>query len=109
MTKELDALVERTLQVYEANLGKRHGKATQRAGRTRPMFNRYGTVDALTRLVMRSKPSGGLLSMAEAGRLDICFEQRVIDHASLFPPEAVLSAKANLTTVKMRVSPAKDA
>jgi hypothetical protein len=94
------SIVERTLQVHEANLGRRHGKPTQRAGRTRPMFKRHGTVGALTRLVMRSKPSSGLLSMAEAGRLDICFEQLVIDHSDLFLPQAVAMARANLAKVK---------
>jgi hypothetical protein len=56
MINTLDVLVERSLQVHEVNLGKRHGKATQRAGRTRPMFKRYGTVGALTRLKCVASP-----------------------------------------------------
>jgi hypothetical protein len=52
---------------------------------------------------MRRKPSSGLRSMAEAGRLDICFEQLVIGHPDLFTPEAVAMAKANLAAVKKMV------
>ena len=82
--------VERTLHVYERLIA-------GTAGRTRPMLERYGPVDALRRLVESGELQSGFKALRDEGMLHESFEQLVVNYGTgLFERRTVDAAQWRL-------------
>ena len=84
--EDLSAEVERTLVVYDTLI-----EGT--AGRTRPMLDRHGPVEALRRLAETGGLRRGFKALQDAGLLGESFEQLVVKHAELFAADTVAAAQ----------------
>lgn len=74
--------IERVIAVYEELLG-------VSAVRTRQMIERYGAIDALSKLVVTPKLQSGFKVLRDRDRLDLTFETVIVRHADLFRKDVV--------------------
>ena len=88
-TPELIAAVYRALETYEKLVG-------EHASRTRPMLDRYGHVQALSRIVQSPDLQSGFKTLRDSGQLAITFEAVVVDFADEFDPQIVSAAQWRL-------------
>ena len=83
------------LQAYEDFRAVQTG-VRRPATRLRQMFDRYGAVEAVERLVGRGLGSDGFSPVMEASRPDLTFEAIVLEHPDAFRPETVDRARWRL-------------
>lgn len=81
--------VENTIAIYEETIG-------HAAARTRPMVERYGAVEALSRLMVSADLQKGFKALRDSNRLDRSFEALVVRFESLFKPSVVDAARWRL-------------
>lgn len=86
---QLIAAVNQAIEAYEEIVG-------EYASRTRQMLDRYGYVDALSRIVQSPDLQSGFRALRDQDRLDISFEAAVVDHADEFRPDVVAAARWRL-------------
>ena len=80
---------------YEWTLFKKHGKR-QRASRTWQTIEEHGIVEAVERVVKRTKESAGYRSLLAEGMQDMAFEAVVLRHPELFSEEATAMSRSRL-------------
>ena len=66
------------------------------ASRTRQMIERYGPIDALSRLAISAELQSGFKVLRDCNRLDMAFESLIVRHAQLFRGDVVEAAKWRL-------------
>jgi hypothetical protein len=91
----VDRAFWRTVGAYEAFRSEDAGK-TVRATRTRQKARRATPREIIAELMLRRQPSDGFAFLRSRGRLDLPFENKVLDHASEFAPEVVAAAETRL-------------
>lgn len=67
------------------------------AARTRQMIQRYGPIEALSKLVESSELQKGFRILRDNNRLDSTFEALIVRHANLFHENVVEAAQWRLT------------
>ena len=77
------------VELYEKMIG-------HAAGRTRPMIERYGAVEALSRLMVSADLQKGFKVLRDSNQLDISFEAIVVRFKNLFRLEVVNAAQWRL-------------
>ena len=83
------AEVEQVIRLYERAIG-------HAATRTWPMIERYGEIEALSRLMVSADLQQGFKVLRDRGQLDKTFEALVVRFQHLFKPEAVQAAQWRL-------------
>jgi hypothetical protein len=81
--------VERTVELYEKTIG-------HAAVRTRQMIERYGQVEALSRLMVSADLQQGFKVLRDSNQLDKSFEALVVRFQHLFRTDAVTAAQWRL-------------
>ena len=81
--------IERVIVVYEEQIG-------FSAARTRQMIERYGAIEALSKLAVSAKLQSGFKALRDRHQLDETFEAVIVRHADLFRKEVVTAAKWRL-------------
>lgn len=81
--------VDQALHAYEKIVG-------EYASRTRQMLERYGYVEALTRIVQSADLQTGFRALRDSGRLADSFEAVVVNFAAEFDRQAVAAARWRL-------------
>lgn len=81
--------VERASKLYEREIG-------HAATRTRLMIERYGEIEALSRLMVSADLQQGFKVLRDRDQLDKAFEAVVIRFQHLFDPDAVQAAQWRL-------------
>ena len=89
MTENFEHEVEEATRLYESTI--QHA-----ATRTRDMIERYGTVGALSRLMISADLQTGFKVLRDAGQLDRTFEALVVRYRDRFGPDAVEAAQWRL-------------
>ena len=85
LTKE----IREVLEVYERAIG-------HSATRTWPMLEKYGEIEALSRLVVSADLQPGFKALRDKDLLDKTFEAVVVRFQHLFKPEVVQAAEWRL-------------
>lgn len=80
---------DRAVKLYEQLIG-------QAATRTWPMFENYGYIGALSRLVVSADLQKGFKALRDGKRLDESFEAIVIRYKEFFSPDAIQAAQWRL-------------
>lgn len=88
-TPELIAAVERAIETYEEVIG-------EYASRTRPMLDRYGYVETLSRIVQSPDLQSGFRALRDSDQLNVTFEAVVVDFANEFDRQIVAAAQWRL-------------
>ena len=88
-TPRLIAASNRAIETYEAVVG-------EYANRTRHMIDRYGYVDALSRIAQSPDLQSGFRALRDSGQLDATFEAVVVEFAGEFEPQVVAAAQWRL-------------
>jgi hypothetical protein len=78
---------------YEALLTRRNGKRT-RATAVWQAIKRYGTIEAIERIVCRPPDESSTLTLHDLGLADLAFEALVIRHEASFGAAAIEVSKA---------------
>lgn len=81
--------MEQTVEVYERTNG-------HAAGRTRKMIERYGPIEALSRLMVSAELQQGFKVLRDTNQLDKSFEALVTRHQNLFKEEVIKAAQWRL-------------
>ena len=81
--------IERVIAIYEELIG-------ISAVRTRQMIERYGAIEALSRLAVSGEVQSGFRVLRDRDRLDLTFEAVIKRHADLFREDVVDAAKWRL-------------
>ncbi|MCM2357046.1 MAG: hypothetical protein NDI77_02775 [Geobacteraceae bacterium] len=81
--------VEKVVKIYEREIG-------HHASRTRPMIDRLGEIEALSRLMISGDLQHGFRVLRDRGLLDKTFEALVVRHRHLFKTEVVQAAQWRL-------------
>lgn len=81
--------VGQAIELYERTAG-------QPATRTRQMIERYGHVQALSRLMVSADLQQGFRALRDAGQLEKTFEALVVRHSALFSGQVVAAAQWRL-------------
>lgn len=81
--------IDRTIAVYERTTG-------HTATRTRQMLERYGAIDALSRLMVSADLQQGFKALRDSGQLLQTFEALVVEYPEIFPKSAVDAAQWRL-------------
>lgn len=81
--------VECTVELYEKTIG-------HAAARTRQMIDRYGEVEALSRLMVSADLQQGFKVLRDSNQLDESFEAVVVRFQHLFRSDAVKAAQWRL-------------
>lgn len=81
--------IENAINTYEQISG-------EYASRTRPMIERYGHVEALSRIVQNADLQSGFRALRDDGKLDVSFEAVVVNFSAEFDPKIVQAAKWRL-------------
>ena len=81
--------IEVVVAVYEQQIG-------VPAARTRQMIERYGAIDALSKLAVSADLQSGFRVLRDRGQLEMTFEAVIVRHASLFREDVVAAAKWRL-------------
>lgn len=81
--------VEQAIRLYEREIG-------HVATRTRPMIERYGEIEALSRLMVSADLQPGFQVLRDRGKLDKTFEALVVRFRPLFRPDIVQAAQWRL-------------
>ena len=81
--------VEQVIKFYEKIIG-------HAATRTWPMIERYGEIEALSRLMVSADLQQGFKALRDRGLLDKTFEALVVRFQNLFKPEVVKAAQWRL-------------
>jgi hypothetical protein len=84
------AEVARAIQLYERAI--RHS-----ATRTRQMVERYGEIEALSRLMISADLQQGFKVLRDRNQLDLTFEATVVRYRRLFRNEVVQAAEWRLS------------
>jgi hypothetical protein len=87
--------VQESLRVYEALASRERGR-TFRASRTRQMITRYGERETVRRVVTNQETSNGLETLARYDRLDLSYEQIILDFHGEFDVGLRAKARENL-------------
>ncbi len=82
--------VERTIKLYEREIG-------HVATRTWPMIEKYGEVEALSRLMVSADLQQGFKVLRDHNQLDNTFEALVVRFQYLFKPNVVQAAQWRLS------------
>jgi len=77
---ELVAATNRAIDTYEEVIG-------EYASRTRPMLDRYGYIEALSRIMQSPDLQSGFRALRDSGQLDVTFEAVVVEFAGEFDPQ----------------------
>jgi hypothetical protein len=77
---------------------------TVRANRTWQMFDRYGVIGAIERIVTRPDDAAGYRALVEMGMEDMAFEAVVLKHREAFSPEAIRSSEDRLRGLRTRTT-----
>jgi len=88
-TMTLHDEIERAIHEYEQIIG-------HAATRTRQMIDRYGEVEALSRLMISPDLQQGFKALRDRDQLDLTFEAIVVRHPDLFNDDAVQAAQWRL-------------
>ena len=86
---EFNRDLENSLNIYEEITGKR-------AARTRQMIDAYGTIEALSKLMITPNLQVGFKKLRDEGKLRDTFEAITGRHSELFKKDVVESAKWRL-------------
>lgn len=90
LRQEFNQAVESALTEYEALIDRT-------ATRTREMYESYGCwIAVLEKLVISHDEQQGFKTLKKNGRLDISFEQLIIDYKELFSEHAITYAQSRL-------------
>jgi hypothetical protein len=81
--------VERAIQQYEQI-------TSHAASRTRQMIDRYGEVEALSRLMVSADLQQGFKALRDRNQLEFTFEAAVVRYRELFGEEVVQAAQWRL-------------
>ena len=81
--------IERAIQQYEQII-------VHAASRTRQMIDRYGEIQALSRLMISADLQQGFKALRDRNQLDLTFEAIVVRHPEAFSDEAVEAARWRL-------------
>ncbi len=81
--------VNHTINLYEREIG-------HAATRTRPMIDRYGEVEALSRLMVSPDLQQGFKVLRDRNQLNNTFEALVVRFRHLFKPDVVQAAQWRL-------------
>ena len=81
--------IEDVIAIYEQEIG-------ISASRTRQMIERYGPIDALSRLVKSAELQRGFKVLRDCNQLDMTFESLIVRHAELFHDDVVDAANWRL-------------
>ena len=81
--------VEHAIKLYERAIG-------HAATRTRPMIDKYGEVEALSRLMVSADLQQGFKVLRDRDQLDKTFEALVVRFQHLFKPDVVQAAQWRL-------------
>jgi len=81
--------VEHTIKLYEKEIG-------HVATRTWPMIDRYGEVEALSRLMVSADLQQGFKVLRDRNQLNNTFEALVVRFKHLFKPDVVQAAQWRL-------------
>ncbi len=81
--------VEQVIKLYEREIG-------HAATRTRRMIDRWGEIEALSRLMVSADLQQGFKVLRDRDQLDKTFEALVIRFQHLFEPDAVQAAQWRL-------------
>jgi hypothetical protein len=82
--------VEQVIRLYEEAIG-------HAATRTWPMIEKYGEIEALSRLMVSADLQKGFKVLRDNGQLDITFEALVVRFQHLFKPGIVQAAQWRLS------------
>lgn len=93
--------VQNSLRVYEL-LRTRERRRTYRANRTRQMIERLGEKETVTRIVTNLKTSIALETFTRYDRLDLSYEQIILDFPTEFDAALRTKARANLADASRR-------
>ena len=88
-TPELIAAVERAIETYEEVIG-------EYASRTRPMLDRDGYVETLSRIVQSPDLQSGFRALRDSDQLNVTFEAVVVEFANEFDAQIVAAAQWRL-------------
>ena len=88
-TPEFLAEVNEAIEVYEDAIG-------GFAARTRQMIDKYGAVDALSKLVQSPDLQSGFRVLRDQNELDRTFEAVIVRHPDLFQEQVVEAAQWRL-------------
>ncbi len=86
---EFEEEVEQTIEIYERENG-------HVATRTRPMIERYGEIEALSRLMVNADLQPGFKVLRDRRKLDKTFEAVVVRFSHLFKHDIVQAAQWRL-------------
>jgi len=86
---EFTTAVKQAIALYEKVIG-------HEASYTWPMIERYGEIEALSRLVVSPDLQKGFKVLRDKGQLDITFESVVVRFQHLFKPDVVQAAQWRL-------------
>ncbi len=81
--------IEHVIAVYEGEIG-------VTAARTRQMIERYGAIEALSKLVESADLQKGFRILRDRDQLDSTFEALIVRHADLFRKNVVDAAQWRL-------------
>ena len=81
--------IEGVIEVYEEQIG-------VPAGRTRQMIERYGAINALSKLAVSAELQSGFKVLRDRNQLDATFEAVIVRHPGLFHEDVVAAAKWRL-------------
>ncbi len=70
------------------------------ATRTRQMIERYGAVDALSRMAINSEIQSGFKKLRDSNQLHLTFEAVILRHSDLFSESALKAAEFKLKNSK---------
>lgn len=87
--EEFTTAVKQAIILYEKAIG-------HAASYTWPMIERYGEIEALSRLVVSPDLQKGFKVLRDKGQLDITFEAVVVRFQHLFKPDVVQAAQWRL-------------
>jgi len=86
MINDFDSVVETAIKLYEEKIG-------QFATRTWQMIERYGKIEALSRLVVSADLQSGFKVLRDNGLLEYTFEAIVVKYKDKFKPNIVEAAQ----------------
>ncbi len=86
---QLIVAANRAIETYEEVIG-------EYASRTRPMIDRYGYIEALSRIMQSPDLQSGFRALRDSDQLDVTFEAVVVEFAEEFDPQVAEAAQWRL-------------
>jgi hypothetical protein len=90
--------VTAAIAVIEDGLFRTHGRRV-RSQRLRNSITKNGEIEAVRRRINSRDARRYLRMMKDDGHVDLSFEQLALDHADLFDPKTIETARASLAAV----------